>query len=125
MILEDLYYSETHEWIKVDDDIATVGITDFAQNELGDIVYIELPAVGDEVTFNESFGTIEAVKAVEDMLSPISGEVVEINEALEDQPELINKSAFKDGWIIKIKISDKSEIDNLMDSKQYTQHIED
>jgi len=125
MILENLYYSETHEWIKIDGDIATIGITDFAQHELGDIVYVELPATGDEIKLGEAFGTIEAVKAVEDMLSPLSGEIVAINETLEDEPELINKSVYEDGWIVRIKLSDTSEIDNLMDSKQYEGHIED
>jgi glycine cleavage system H protein len=125
MVLENLYYTESHEWVKVDGEFALIGITDYAQHELGDIVYIELPAEGDEVAAGDSFGTIEAVKAVEDMISPVSGEVVAVNEDLEDAPETINKSAFEDGWIVKIKLSDVSELDGLMDAKLYKEHIED
>jgi glycine cleavage system H protein len=125
MILENLYYTESHEWVKVDGDVATIGITDYAQHELGDIVYIELPAEGDVVASGDAFGTIEAVKAVEDLVSPVSGEVTAINESLEDTPEIINKSAFGDGWIVKIKLSDASELEGLMDAKNYKEHIED
>lgn len=123
MVKENYYYTESHEWVKVDGDIATVGITDHAQHELGDIVFVELPEVGDDVDAGESFGSIEAVKAVEDINCPISGEVTEINEALEDAPETINKSAFEDGWIIKVKLSDPAELDSLMKADAYKELI--
>lgn len=123
MVKENYYYTESHEWVKVDGDIATVGITDHAQHELGDIVFVELPEVGDDVDAGESFGSIEAVKAVEDINCPISGEVTEINEALEDAPETINKSAFDDGWIIKVKLSDPAELDSLMKADAYKELI--
>lgn len=122
-IPEELKYTKEHEWVRVDGDIATVGITDFAQSELGDIVFVELPEVGDETTMNESFGTIEAVKAVSDMFAPLSGEVVEVNEALADAPETINKDPYGEGWIIKIKMSDKGELDQLLDKAQYEELI--
>lgn len=122
-IPEELKYTKEHEWVRIDGDIATVGITDFAQSELGDIVFVELPEVGDETTINESFGTIEAVKAVSDMFAPLSGEVVEVNEALADAPETINKDPYGEGWIIKIKMSDKSELDQLLDKAQYEELI--
>ena len=125
MIIEDLYYTETHEWIKVDGDKAYLGITDYAQHELGDIVYVELPESGDDINTGEAFGSIEAVKAVEDLIAPISGEVLKINENLADNPELINKSAFEDGWLIQIKIADKGELDKLLDSKAYEKLIEE
>lgn len=118
-IPEDLKYTKDHEWAKVEGDIAVVGITDFAQGELGDIVYVELPEVGSQTKQGESFGTIEAVKAVSDLFAPLSGEVVEVNESLADEPEKINKDPYGEGWIIKIKIADKSEIDNLLDKSQY------
>ncbi|GAB4331902.1 MAG: glycine cleavage system protein GcvH [Calditrichia bacterium] len=122
-IPDELKYTKEHEWVRVDGDIATVGITDFAQSELGDIVFVELPEVGDETTINESFGTIEAVKAVSDMFAPLSGEVVEVNEALADAPETINKDPYGEGWIIKIKMSDKSELEQLLDKAQYEELI--
>ena len=125
MVLNNLLYTESHEWVKVEGDVATLGITDYAQHELGDIVYVELPAVGDELTCGESLGSIEAVKAVEDIISPISGEVLEINETLEDTPETINNSAFEDGWIIKVKLSDLTELDKLIKAEAYKEIIED
>ncbi len=123
MVMEGYLYTESHEWVKVDGDTALIGITDYAQHELGDIVYVELPEVGDEVEAGESFGSIEAVKAVEDMVAHISGEIIEVNSELEDTPELINKSAFEDGWIIKIKISDSSELSKMMNSEDYAKLI--
>ncbi len=120
---KELLYTEEHEWVLVDDDVATIGITDYAQEELGDIVFVELPAENDEVKQMEPFGTIEAVKAVSDLFSPVSGTVVEVNSLLEDQPELINKSPYDEGWMIKVKLSDKSEIDSLMDAETYKKHI--
>ncbi len=122
-IPEDLKYTKDHEWARIDGEIATVGITDFAQSELGDIVYVELPEVGAQTTQNESFGTIEAVKAVSDLFAPLSGEVVEVNEALADQPELINKDPYGAGWIIKIKMSNPDEVANLLSKEQYEELI--
>lgn len=117
-IKENLRYAESHEWVSLDGDIATVGITDYAQHALGDIVYVDMPEVGDEVTAGEEFGAVESVKAASDLYSPVSGEVVEINEALEDEPGLINQDAFAN-WIMKVKISDASEIDALLDAEAY------
>ncbi len=120
---DNLKYSEDHEWIKIDGNIATIGITEFAQGELGDVVFIELPEVDDEINENEPFGTIEAVKTVSDMLSPLSGKVMEVNESLNDKPETINSDPYEKGWIIKIEFSDKSELKNLMDSKSYKEFV--
>lgn len=117
-IKENLRYAESHEWVSLEGDIATVGITDYAQHALGDIVYVDMPEVGDEVTAGEEFGAVESVKAASDLYSPVSGEVVEINEALEDEPGLINQDAFAN-WIMKVKISDASEIDALLDAEAY------
>ncbi len=125
MVKSDIFYTETHEWIKVENDEAIVGITEFAQHELGDIVYIELPEVGDEVTKDEVFGTIEAVKAVEELVSQISGEIIAVNEDLEDSPEIINQSAFEDGWIVRVKLSDKTELDTLLNANEYQKLIEE
>lgn len=117
-ILEDLRYADSHEWVKLEGDIATIGITDYAQHALGNIVYVDMPEVGDEVTAGEEFGAVESVKAASDLISPVSGEVVEVNEALEDAPETINADAFS-AWIMKVKISDASEIDALLDAAAY------
>ncbi len=125
MVKKGLYYTESHEWVKKEGGNAVIGITDFAQHELGDIVYVELPEVEDEIEAGEAFGSVEAVKAVEDLICPVSGEVIAVNEALEDEPELINKSAFDKGWIIKIKMSDPSELDELMDAEDYKEMIEE
>ncbi len=118
-IPKNLKYTDEHEWVFVEDNIATIGITDYAQGELGDIVFVELPAVDDEVQQMDAFGTIEAVKAVSDIFSPLSGKVVEINEQLQDQPELINQSPYDDGWMIKIEFSNKSELDSLLSPDDY------
>ena len=115
---EGLYYSESHEFIRVEGDYGFIGITDYAQNALGNVVYVDMPGVDDEVTAGEEFGAVESVKAASDLISPVSGTVVEINEALEDEPELINQDAFEN-WIIKVKLSDKSDLDNLMDGQSY------
>ena len=117
-VIEGLYYSESHEFIRVEGDYGFVGITDYAQNALGNVVYVDMPEVDDEVTAGEEFGAVESVKAASDLISPVSGTVVEINDALEDEPELINQDAFEN-WIIKVELSDKSELDNLMDAKSY------
>lgn len=117
-IKENLRYAESHEWVSLEGEIATVGITDYAQHALGDIVYVDMPEVGDKVTAGEEFGAVESVKAASDLYSPVSGEVVEINEALEDEPGLINQDAFA-SWIMKVKVSDASEIDSLLDADAY------
>ena len=116
--IEGLYYSESHEFVKVEGEYGYIGITDYAQNALGNVVYVDMPEVGDEVTAEEEFGAVESVKAASDLISPVSGTVEEINEDLEDNPELINEDAFKN-WIIKVKLSDKSELDNLLTPEQY------
>jgi glycine cleavage system H protein len=115
---EGLFYSESHEFVRVEGDFGYVGITDFAQHALGNVVYVDMPEVDDEVEAGEEFGAVESVKAASDLNSPVSGVVVEVNEALEDEPELLNKDAFAN-WIIKVSLSDKSELNNLMDAKAY------
>ena len=118
-IPEDLQYTEEHEWVLVEDDIAIIGISDYAQGELGDVVFVELPQVGDLIQQMEPFGTIEAVKTVADLFAPISGEVVEINTLLEDGPHLINEDPYGEGWMVKIKLSEQSELDDLLDAGAY------
>ena len=117
-VIEGLYYSESHEYVRVEGDYGFIGITDYAQNALGNVVYVDMPEVDDEVEAGEEFGAVESVKAASDLYSPVSGTVVEINEALEDQPELINQDAFEN-WIIKVELSDKSQLDALMDAAAY------
>ncbi len=123
-IKENLRYAESHEWVSLDGEIATVGITDYAQHALGDIVYVDMPEVGDEVSAGEEFGAVESVKAASDLYSPVSGEVVEINEALEDEPGLINQDAFAN-WIMKVKVSDPSEVEGLLDAEAYAKICEE
>ena len=118
-IIEGLYYSESHEFVKVEGEYAYIGITDFAQGQLGDVTYIEFPEVDDEMSAGDSFGSVESVKAASDLTSPVSGVVIEINEVLEDEPELVNKDAYSN-WLIKIKLSDPSELESLMDAQAYT-----
>ena len=120
-VLEGLYYSESHEYVRVEGDYGFIGITDYAQNALGNVVYVDMPEVDDEVTAGEEFGAVESVKAASDLMSPVSGTVVEVNEALEDQPELVNEDAYEN-WIIKVELSDKAELDNLMDAKAYEEY---
>ena len=122
-VIEGLYYSESHEYVRVEGDFGFIGITDYAQNALGNVVYVDLPDVDDEFEAGEEFGAVESVKAASDLYSPVSGTVVEVNEALEDQPELINQDAFEN-WIIKVELSDKSELDGLMDAKAYAAFCE-
>ena len=117
-VIEGLYYSESHEYVKVEGDFAYVGITDYAQHALGNVVYVDMPEVDDEVEAGEYFGAVESVKAASDLISPVSGTVVEVNEALEDKPELLNEDAFAN-WIMKVELSDKTELDNLMDAAAY------
>ena len=117
-VIEGLYYSESHEYVRVEGEYGYIGITDYAQNALGNVVYVDMPEVDDEVTAGEEFGAVESVKAASDLMAPVSGTVVEVNEALEDQPELVNQDAYEN-WIIKVEMSDKTELDNLMDAKAY------
>ena len=121
-IIEGLKYSETHEWVKIEDGIAIIGVTDFAQKEMGDITYVDMPAEEDEVNAGEEFGALESVKASSDLISPVSGEICEVNAELEDSPELINSDPYAN-WIIKVKISDESELDALMDAAAYAAQI--
>ena len=118
-VKENLSYTNDHEWIKIEGNIAMVGITDFAQSELGDIVFIEVETIGENLNKNEVFGTVEAVKTVSDLFIPVSGKVLEFNNALEDNPELVNDSPYGDGWIVKIEIKNTDEISDLLDSEAY------
>ena len=122
-LMEGLYYSESHEYVKIEGEYGYVGITDYAQEQLGNVVYVDMPEVDDEVTAGEEFGAVESVKAASDLISPVSGEVVEINEALEDQPELINQDAFAN-WIMKVKLSDPAEVENLLSAEAYAKICE-
>lgn len=122
-VLESLRYSETHEWVKVEGDIAIVGVTDFAQSEMGDITYVDMPDVDDEVVKDEEFGALESVKASSDLICPVSGVVVENNEALEDAPELVNQDPYEN-WIIKVKMSDPEELNELISAEEYTKLTE-
>ena len=116
---KDLRYTADHEWLRLEGDVATVGITDYAQGELGDIVFVEVETEGESLDAEEVFGTIEAVKTVSDLFLPVAGEVLEFNEALEDDPSLVNSDAYGEGWIIKLKVSDVADVDNLMDADAY------
>ena len=120
-VIEGLYYSESHEYVRVEGEYGYIGITDYAQHALGNVVYVDMPEVDDEVEAGEDFGAVESVKAASDLYSPVSGTVVEVNEALEDAPELLNQDAFEN-WIIKVQLSDKAELDNLMDAAAYEEH---
>lgn len=122
-IPSDLKFTKDHEWVKIDGDTATVGITDFAQSELGDIVYVDVDSLDDTVEKDEIFGSVEAVKTVSDLFMPLSGEVIEFNESLEDAPENVNNDPYGDGWMIKIKISDTSQIDSLLDADAYKELV--
>ena len=119
MNLKNLKYTKDHEWVRVDDDVAYVGITDFAQGELGDIVYVEIETLNENIEMGEVFGTVEAVKTVSDLFMPISGEIMEVNEKLESDPELVNSDPYGDGWMVKIKIDNKSQLDELLDLDGY------
>jgi len=120
-IRENLKYTKDHEWISIDGDIATVGITDFAQSELGDIVYVEVDTIDENLKKDDVFGTVEAVKTVSDLFIPVSGEILEFNESLNDNPELINESPYDEGWIIKMKVEDSEQLSELLDSKSYSE----
>ena len=119
----ELKYTEDHEWVKVDGDIATIGITDHAQSELGDIIFIEFPEVNNRIEKTEPFGTIEAVKTVADLFAPISGKILEINEALEDSPELVNSDAYGEGWVVKVSVDNPNELKELLSSENYEKLI--
>jgi len=121
---QDLKYSEDHEWIKVDGNTATIGITDFAQSELGDIVFVELPEEGDDISTGDSFGSVESVKTVSELYAAVSGKVVAVNEELEDSPELVNENPYEGAWMLKVEISDAGELDNLLDAAAYQAVIE-
>jgi glycine cleavage system H protein len=116
---QDLFYTKTHEWVALEDGIVTIGITDFAQSQLSDLTFVELPEVGTEFTAGDEAAVVESVKAAADVYAPVAGEVIEINEELEDNPELINKDAFGQGWLYKLKVVDETEIDDLLDAESY------
>ena len=118
-----LKYSKEHEWVAAEESVATIGITDFAQDQLGEIVYVELPAVGDKISKDDPFGVVESVKAVSDIYAPISGTVVEVNQELPESPEMINEDPYGDGWLIKIKVGDDAELDDLMDNEEYEEMV--
>lgn len=121
---QDLKYSEDHEWIKVEGNTVTIGITDFAQSELGDIVFVELPEEGDDISKGDSFGSVESVKTVSELYAPVSGSIVAVNEDLDDSPELVNENPYEGAWMLKVELSDESELDNLLDAAGYQAVIE-
>jgi len=123
MELKSYLFTKEHEWVKMEEGIAIIGITDYAQKELGDVVYVELPAIGENVNKGDACSNIESVKAVSDIYAPVSGEIVEVNESLEDKPELVNHEPYGNGWIIKVKIDDSDELDELMDKEQYEEYL--
>ncbi|CCY81325.1 glycine cleavage system H protein [Prevotella sp. CAG:1185] len=122
-VIEGLYYSESHEFVKIEGEYGYIGITDYAQNALGNVVYVDMPEVDDEIEAGEEFGAVESVKAASDLISPVSGTVVEVNENLDDAPELINKDAYEN-WIIKVELNDKEELNDLMDAEAYQKFCE-
>ncbi|OZI10317.1 glycine cleavage system protein H [Bacillaceae bacterium SAS-127] len=122
---KELRYSEEHEWVKTEGEKVRIGITEFAQSELGDIVFVELPSVGDEITANEPFGSVESVKTVSELYAPISGKVVEVNENLDDSPELVNESPYEQAWMVVVEVSDASQVDGLMTAEQYEEMVKE
>lgn len=124
MYPQDLYYTRDHEWVRVEGEVATVGITDFAQKQLGDVVYVELPALGTQLEVHQTIGAIESVKAVSDVFSPVSGEVIAVNEKLNDSPEIVNQDPYGEGWIIKLKMKNKDDLNQLMTSSEYEKYVE-
>lgn len=123
MYPKDLKYDKEHEWVRLAGDVAAIGISDFAQDQLGEVVYVDLPSAGDEVIAGESFGEIESVKSVSELISPLSGEIVEVNDALGDAPETVNEDPYGDGWMLKVKFNDPAEVDDLMSSDEYEAFI--
>ena len=119
----DRRYTKEHEWVRVQDDLGTVGITDYAQDQLGDVVYVDLPSVGTQLKQLEKLGEIESVKAVSDLYSPVSGELVEVNQGVNDRPELVNQSPYDEGWLVRVRLADPAELDNLLTAKQYDELI--
>jgi glycine cleavage system H protein len=124
LIPPELRYTKDHEWVRVQDGIGTIGITDYAQDQLGDVVYVDLPSPGKQLTQLAVFGEIESVKAVSELYSPLSGEVVESNQALADKPELINESPYEDGWLMKVRLADEGEVESLLTADEYSDYIE-
>ncbi len=122
---EDCLYTREHEWIRVEDDVGVIGITDYAQEALGDIVYVELPSVGDHFSQGEPFGNVESVKAVSELYMPVSGEIVEVNEDLADSPQLVNEDPYGDGWMVKIALSDPTELETLMSASEYEEYVKE
>ncbi|HUI25974.1 MAG TPA: glycine cleavage system protein GcvH [Candidatus Kryptonia bacterium] len=120
---EDLKYSKEHEWVLVEGDVATIGITDYAQEQLGDIVFVELPAIGDKASKDEAFSVVESVKAVSDVYAPVSGKVLEVNDDLPDSPEMLNEDPYGDGWMVKIEMTDKTDLDDLMTAAEYEEFV--
>ncbi len=121
---ENLKFSKEHEWVLVEGDVALIGITEFAQSELGDVVYVELPEVGEKITKDDPFGSVESVKAVSDLFAPVSGAVIEVNDSLPDNPELVNEDSYGDGWMIKVQMSDKEELKDLLAADEYGEYVE-
>jgi len=122
---EDCLYTREHEWIRVEDDVGVIGITDYAQEALGDIVYVELPSVGDHFSQGEPFGNVESVKAVSELYMPVSGEIVEVNEDLAESPQLVNEDPYGDGWMVKIALSDPTELETLMSASEYEEYVKE
>ena len=120
---EDLQYSKDHEWIRVNGDTGTIGITDYAQNSLGDVVYVELPKPGEKFAAHESFGSVASVKAVSEIYTPVSGEIVEVNESLQDEPEKVNTDPYGDGWMIRVRMSNRGEVDSLLSAAEYEDYV--
>jgi glycine cleavage system H protein len=125
MYPQELLYTKEHEWIRVDEEVGTIGITDYAQRELGDVVFVELPKVGDHITANESFGTIESVKAVSEIFAPVDGEVVAVNTRLQNNPELVNTDPHGEAWLIRVRLSDRRDTDKLMSAEEYEAYIQE
>ena len=123
MYPQEFLYTKEHEWIRVDEEIGTIGITDYAQHELGDVVFVELPKVGDHLTANEAFGTIESVKAVSEIFAPVDGEVVGINSKLQNSPELVNSDPHGDAWLVRVRLSNRADTEKLMSAEDYTKHV--
>ncbi len=121
---ENLKFSKEHEWVMVEGDVVLIGITEFAQSELGDVVYVELPEVGEKITKDDPFGSVESVKAVSDLFAPVSGAVIEVNDSLPDNPDLVNEDSYGDGWMIKVQMSDKEELKDLLAADEYGEYVE-